>query len=88
MPSARAGARLKARTLAARLAALAERHIRELEASASVDADKLGEALELLKLAKLAARPKQRRRIAGDADASRQSAPQHQSRPGTRRRPR
>ena len=65
VPSARAGARLKARTLHARLAALAERHIRELEASASVDPDKLAEALELLKLAKLAARPKRRRRTAG-----------------------
>jgi hypothetical protein len=61
VPSARAGARLKARMLATRLAALAERYIRELEASASVDADKLGEALELLKIAKLAARPRKRR---------------------------
>ena len=34
VPSARAGARLKARTLSLRLAALAERHIRELEAAA------------------------------------------------------
>ena len=55
------GARLKARTLAARLSALAERHIRELEDSASVDPDKLGEALELLRMAKLAARSKRRR---------------------------
>jgi hypothetical protein len=69
VPSARAGARLKARTLAARLAALAERHIRELEASASVDQDKLAEALDLLKMAKLAARPKKRRRPAADAAA-------------------
>ena len=61
VPSARAGARLKARTLQARLAALAERHIRELEAAASVDPERLSEALELLKLAKLAARPKRRR---------------------------
>src|SRR3954463_12389335 len=43
----RASARLKRRTLAARLDALAERHIRELEASACVDPDKPGEALEL-----------------------------------------
>jgi hypothetical protein len=61
VPNARAGARLKLRTLFARLAALAERHIRELEQSASVDADKLAEALELLKMAKLGARPKRRR---------------------------
>ncbi|HYI87882.1 MAG TPA: hypothetical protein VEX61_12375 [Burkholderiales bacterium] len=69
VPSARAGARLKARTLHARLAALAERHIRELEAAACVDPDKLGEALELLKMAKLAARPKKRRRTAAEAAA-------------------
>ena len=69
VPSARAGARLKARTLAARLAALAERHIRELEASASVDPDQLAEALELLKMAKLAARPKKRHRTPAEADA-------------------
>jgi hypothetical protein len=61
VPSHRASARLKARTLHARLAALAERHIRELEAAASVDPDQLREALELLKMAKLAARPKRRR---------------------------
>ncbi|MET0671245.1 MAG: hypothetical protein ABWY66_14720 [Xanthobacteraceae bacterium] len=62
VPSARAGARLKLRTLFARLAALAERSIRELEAAASVDPDKLAEALELLKMAKLAARPRRRRK--------------------------
>jgi hypothetical protein len=67
VPSARASAQLKARTLAARLSALAERHIRELEESASVDPDKLSDALELLKMAKLAARPRRRRRPAQDA---------------------
>jgi hypothetical protein len=61
VPRARASAKLKRRTLAARLQALAERYIRELEDSACVDPDKLGEALELLKMAKLAARPKRRR---------------------------
>jgi hypothetical protein len=55
VPSARAGARLKARTLAHRLLGVAERHIRELEAAATVNPDKLAEALELLQLAKLAA---------------------------------
>ncbi len=69
VPSARAGARLKARTLSRRLAALAERHIRELEEAPSVDPDQLREALELLKLAKLAARPKQRHRTAIEAAA-------------------
>jgi hypothetical protein len=62
VPRPRAGARLKLRTLAARLAALAERHIRELEESACVDPEKLSEALELLKMAKLAARVRRGRR--------------------------
>lgn len=62
IPSARASARLKRRTLAARLDALAERTVRELESDANVDLDKLAAALELAKMAKLAAKPKQRRR--------------------------
>ena len=61
VPSARASARLRMRTLASRLRALAERHIRELEEAPSVDADQLAQALELLKMAKLAARPRRRR---------------------------
>jgi hypothetical protein len=55
VPRARASAKLKRRTLSARLQALAERHIGELEASACVDPEKLGQALQLLKMAKLAA---------------------------------
>jgi hypothetical protein len=62
VPSARASAKLKARTLAARLSALAERYMRELEGSASVNLDKLAEALELMKMAKLAAQGRRRRR--------------------------
>src|SRR5438093_217078 len=62
VPSARASARLKARTLAARLRALAERYVRELEQTPGVDLDKLGEALELAKMAKLAAMGRRRRR--------------------------
>jgi hypothetical protein len=62
IPRARASARLKRRTLAARLDALAERYVRELEADAGVDLDKLAAALELAKMAKLAAKPKKRRR--------------------------
>lgn len=57
----RAGAQLRMRTLAARLAALAERYIRELEETPGVDLDKLGEALALYQMAKLAARPRKRR---------------------------
>ena len=63
IPAPRASAQLRRRTLAARLDALAERHIRELEESACVDPAKLGEALELLKMAKLAARRRPRRRL-------------------------
>jgi transposase-like protein len=70
VPRARASWQLKARTLAARLAALAERAIRELEESAGVDLEKLAEALELLKMAKLAARPR-KPRGATAADGSR-----------------
>jgi hypothetical protein len=62
IPRARASARLKRRTLAARLDALAERYVRELEADSGVDLDKLAAALELAKMAKLAARPRKRRR--------------------------
>ena len=62
VPRARASAQLKRCTLAARLDALAERHVRELEESACVDPDKLAAALELLKMAKLAARPRHGRR--------------------------
>jgi hypothetical protein len=43
-------------------AVCAARHIRELETAASIDPDKLAEALELLKMAKLAARPRRRKR--------------------------
>ncbi len=60
IPTPRATAKLKRRMLGARLDALAERHVRELEASACVDPVKLGEALELLNMARLAANPRRR----------------------------
>lgn len=60
IPAARATAKLKRRMLGARLDALAERHVRELEASACVDPVKLGEALELLNMARLASQPRRR----------------------------
>jgi hypothetical protein len=65
VPTARASAKLRRRTLAARLTALAERHIAELEAAQCVEADKLGEALELYRIAKLAAMGRRRRRKDG-----------------------
>ncbi|HWP14799.1 MAG TPA: hypothetical protein VNM46_04180, partial [Xanthobacteraceae bacterium] len=60
VPRFRASAKLRRRTLAARLHALAERAIRELEAAPAVDLAQLREALELLKLTKLADRPRRR----------------------------
>ncbi len=68
VPAPRASAQLRRRTLAARLDALAERHIRELEESQCVDPEKLGEALELLKMARLAARRRPRRRVGDIAE--------------------
>ena len=60
VPRWRASVRLKRRTLAARIDALAERYVRELEASPGVDLAKLREALELLKMTRVAARPQRR----------------------------
>jgi len=63
IPAPRATLKLKRRMLGARLQALAERHLRELEDSAGsepVDPVKLGEALELLNMARLAAQPRRR----------------------------
>ncbi|MEA2975685.1 MAG: hypothetical protein QOF19_1205 [Alphaproteobacteria bacterium] len=78
VPSARASAKLKSRKLAARLFALADRYVRELEATPGVDLDKLGEALELVKMARLAAMGRRRRRrdtVVEQGMAIRQSAP-------------
>ena len=60
VPRWRASIRLRRRTLAGRLCDLAERWVRELEAQPGVDLPKMREALELLKLTKLAARRKSR----------------------------
>jgi hypothetical protein len=76
IPTPRATAKLKRRMLGARLDALAERHIRELEASTPVDPVKLGEALELLNMARIAANPRRRpKRRRGEI------APEQPSRP-------
>jgi hypothetical protein len=74
VPRARASAKLKARTLAARLSALAERYVRELEEAPDVNLEKLAEALELSKLARLADRPRRRRRPPGAAAAAKAAA--------------
>jgi hypothetical protein len=60
IPTPRATLKLKRRMLGARLQALAERHVRELEEGGCVDPAKLGEALELLNMARLAAQPRRR----------------------------
>jgi hypothetical protein len=69
VPRWRASLRLRRRTLSNRLYALAERWVRELEASPGVDFAKLREGLELLKLTRLAERrqnPRQLRIAAAD----------------------
>jgi hypothetical protein len=64
VPAPRASACLKRRMLSRRLTALAERYVRELEEAPTIDLDKLGEALELMKMAKLAAMRRTPRRTA------------------------
>lgn len=60
VPRERAGARLKLRTLAARLLTLTDRAVRVLEETPGVDVRKLGEAVALYRMAKLATMPRQR----------------------------
>jgi hypothetical protein len=55
IPTARHGRRQKLRTLAERLRALAERMIHELEETPGVDLDKLMQALQVVKMARLEA---------------------------------
>jgi hypothetical protein len=62
MPTARAGQRLKLRRLAERLRALAERAVRELEEAPRVDIEALVRSLQVLKMARLEARGRHRRR--------------------------
>jgi hypothetical protein len=62
VPTARAGRRLRMRKLADRLEALAERHLRELEEAPNVDPDRLMQALQLVKMARLEAMGRRRRR--------------------------
>lgn len=62
-PTPRATAYLRHRLLAKRLFTLADRYVRELEETPGVDLDKLGQALELARMAKLATMSRTRRRI-------------------------
>ena len=61
-PTARASQRLKLRTLAERLRAIAERYLRDLEAQPQVDVELLVQALQVVQMAKLAAMGRRRRR--------------------------
>jgi hypothetical protein len=68
VPTARAGQRLKVRQLAERLRILAERYVRELEETPGVDLDRLMQALQVVKMARLEAQGRRRRRrIVGPA---------------------
>jgi hypothetical protein len=62
VPTVRAGRKLKLRLLAERLRTLAERYVRELEETPGVDLDRLVQALEVVKMARLAAMGRRRRR--------------------------
>jgi hypothetical protein len=53
MPNWRAGRRLKLRKLAGRLQAIAERYVHELEQTRGVDLDRLIQALQVLRMARL-----------------------------------
>jgi hypothetical protein len=74
VPRERASARLRRRWLGHRLSALAERAVRELEASANVDLEKLAKALELFKMARLAAGRRKQRAVEA-ANESRDGPP-------------
>jgi hypothetical protein len=63
MPTPRATAYNRHRLLAKRLNALADRYVRELEESPAIDLDRLGQALELARMAKLATMSRTRRRV-------------------------
>jgi hypothetical protein len=62
VPTPRATAHNKHRLLSQRLFALADRYVRELEEASGADLDKLAQALELARMAKLATMSRTRRR--------------------------
>jgi transcriptional regulator with XRE-family HTH domain len=61
LPTVRAGRRLKLRKLASRLQWMAERYVEKLEETPDVDIDKLMQALQVLKMARLEAMGNRRR---------------------------
>jgi hypothetical protein len=73
IPRIRASQKLKLRLLAERLRVLAERYVRELEETPGVDIDKLVAALNVLKMARLEAMGRRRRRrVAGETSTGAQ----------------
>jgi hypothetical protein len=66
VPTARSGQKLKLRKLAERLRLLAERYVCELEETPGVDLDRLVQALQVVKMARLEAHgDRRRRRVVG-----------------------
>src|SRR3954452_15522129 len=63
VPTPRASVRFQHRELAARLTALADRYVRELDEAPAIDLDRLGQALELLRTARLATMRRTPRRV-------------------------
>jgi uncharacterized protein YerC len=72
MPAYRASRRLKLRKLAGRLQSLAERYVRELEQTPGVDVDRLMQALQVLRMARLEAMGNRRRPMVGPAQTGRE----------------
>jgi uncharacterized protein YerC len=73
LPAYRASRRLKLRKLAGRLQSLAERYVRELEETPGVDVERLMQALQVLRMARLEATGNRRRRsLVGPAQTGRE----------------
>jgi uncharacterized protein YerC len=73
LPAVRASRRLKLRKLAGRLQSVAERYVRELEQTPGVDVDRLMQALQVLRMARLEAMGNRRgRALVGPAQTGRE----------------
>jgi hypothetical protein len=73
LPAYRASRKLKLRKLAGRLQSLAENYVRELEQTPGVDVDRLMQALQVLRMARLEAMGNRRRRpLVGPAQTGRE----------------
>jgi uncharacterized protein YerC len=72
LPAVRASRRVKLRKLAGRLQSLAERYVRELEQTPGVDVDRLMQALQVLRMARLEAMGNRRGPLVGPAQTGRE----------------